>query len=96
MAFLRIIQPPIDKETYDAVSTKVGVEGSPPDGLVLHCAGDADGSWQIVEIWDSQEHATRFDEARLGPVIGEVVGPDAPNRADAKITAYELHNLVTP
>lgn len=97
MAIVKIIQPPgLAPEMYDAVSAKVNVKGNPPDGLVMHSAGDANGTFQIVEVWASEEQAQRFEDERLGPAIGEVAGEGAPSRADAKITTYELHNLVTP
>lgn len=96
MAIVRIIQPPVAQDMYDAVSAKLDVESNPPDGLVMHCAGDLDGTWQIIEVWESEEQARRFENDRLAPTIGEVAGDGAPNRADAKITTYELHNLITP
>jgi hypothetical protein len=96
MAFVQIIQPPVDQAVYDAVAGKVDVSGNPPDGLILHCAGDADGKWQIIEVWQSEEHARQFEQQRLEPAIKEVRGPDAPRRADATATSYELHNLVKP
>jgi hypothetical protein len=97
MAIVKIIQPPgLAPEMYDAVSAKLDVKGNPPDGLVIHAAGDANGTFQIVEVWESEEQAQRFEDERLGPTIGEVAGDGAPSRAEAKITTYELHNLVKP
>jgi hypothetical protein len=97
MAIVSIIQPPGGgREMYEAIAAKMNVDGDPPDGLILHCAGDADGAWQIVEVWESEEHNQRFVEDRLAPAIIAVAGEGAPSRAEAKITTYELHNLVTP
>ena len=97
MAIIRIVQPPgLAPEMYDAVSAKLDVKGNPPDGLVIHTAGDANGAFQIVEVWESEEQAQRFENERLAPTISEVAGDGAPSRADAKITTYELHNLVKP
>jgi hypothetical protein len=96
MAILKIIQPPVPMEVYDAVSAKVDTQGDPPDGLILHCAGDLNGKWQIVEVWESEEQADRFADERLSPAISEVAGEDAPNRAEAEVASYELHNLIRP
>jgi hypothetical protein len=95
MAIIRIIRPPmLTAEVYDAVNAKAGVNESPPEGLLIHTAGEVDGQWQIVDVWESEEHARRFDEERLAPAIGEVVGsapPGAPPR-----TVYELHKVIRP
>jgi hypothetical protein len=96
MAVLKIIQPPVTKEVYDAVSAKVDTQGDPPDGLILHSAGEADGKWQIIEVWESEEHADRFADERLAPAITEIAGDNAPNRAEAEVASYELHSLITP
>jgi hypothetical protein len=95
MAIVRIIQPPgITKEMYDAVGEKVDVDGNPPDGLILHTAGDADGTFQIVDVWESAEHAERFETERLIPAIALVTG--GANPGEPKRTVYEAHHLVRP
>jgi hypothetical protein len=96
MAIVKVIQPPVDQETYDAVSAKIDAQGDPPDGLILHCAGSANGKWQVIEVWESEEQSKRFEEQRLGPAISDVRGPDAPSRDEVTMTSYELHNLITP
>jgi hypothetical protein len=96
MAIVRIIQPPVGQEMYDAVSAKLSIAADPPEGLVMHCAGDANGTWQIIEVWESEEQAQQFENDRLGPTIGEIAGPDAPDRSEVPTTSYELHNLVAP
>lgn len=96
MTVLKIIQPPVSKEVYDAVSAKVNTQGDPPDGLILHCAGDANGTWQIIEVWESEEHADRFADERLAPAITDVAGDNAPNRSEAEVASYELHSLIKP
>jgi hypothetical protein len=96
VAILKIIQPPVTKDVYDAVSAKVDTQGDPPAGLILHCAGEANGTLQIIEVWESEEHADRFADERLSPAIGQVAGEGAPNRAQAEVASYELHNLIRP
>ena len=48
---------------------------------MLHAAGEVDGSWQIVEVWYSQEYAQRFDLDRLVPAIAAVTGRPPPGDA---------------
>lgn len=96
MAILRISQPPITREMYDAVNTELlRVRDTPPDGLIMHSAGEANGKWQIVDVWESEEHAQRFDSERLTPAI-EAASGEAPPQASPEATVYELHNLLLP
>ena len=82
MAFIRITQPPnVTPETYDKVNAELGVNGNPPPGLLLHCAGETDGKWQIVDVWESQEQARGFYEGRLPAAIEKVMGMVAPGPA---------------
>jgi hypothetical protein len=95
MAFIRIFRPPnTSAEIYDRVNAEVGVEENPPSGLLFHCAGMTDGSWQIVDVWESEEQARRFDEERLAPALEKVVGmrPTEPLPS----TEYQLHKVVRP
>ena len=94
MAYIRIFQPPADAATYDAVNEKAGVDADPPAGLIFHCAGETDGKWQIVDVWESEEHARRFDEERLGPAIESVMGMRPP--APPPTAGYELHRVIVP
>ena len=96
MTVIRIVQP--DKKrtaaTVDAVNAEIGVERDPPPGLVLHCAGETDGRWQIVDVWESEEQAQRFDDERLRPAIEKVIGATPPGPPPS--TQYQLHKLIRP
>jgi len=95
MAFIRITQPPnVTPETYDKVNAELGVNGNPPPGLLLHCAGETDGKWQIVDVWESQEQARGFYEGRLPAAIEKVMGMVAPDPPPSM--EYELHQVVRP
>ena len=95
MAIMRIIRPPmVTAEVYDAVNAKASVSDNPPEGLIMHAAGEVDGQWQIVDVWESEEQSRRFDEERLAPAIEAVVGSAAPGPPSR--TVYELHNVICP
>jgi hypothetical protein len=95
MAIIRITRPPmITAEVYDAVNAKAGVDESPPEGLLMHSAGEVDGQWQIIDVWESEEHAQRFGDERLAPAIAEVVGQTPPGPPPT--TIYEAHNVILP
>jgi hypothetical protein len=95
MAFVRIIRPPnVTSREYDAVNAKIGLEGSPPPGLLLHCAGEVEGAWQIIDVWESEEQARSFDEEQLAPAIEAVMGMRPPGPPPS--TEYQLHTVVRP
>lgn len=99
MAIIRISRPPmLTPETYDAVNEHARVVEEPPQGMLMHCLGQPDGVWQIVDVWEAAEQAERFDSERLMPAIRAVVGtapPDSPPPAP-QVTSYELRNLILP
>jgi hypothetical protein len=102
MAVIRISTPPqLTAEIYDAVNAKAGVDSDPPAGLLAHCAGEVDGVFQVIDVWESEADAKRFDTERLGPAINEVVFAGEPTQSPdpagpAPPALYELHNLMLP
>jgi hypothetical protein len=95
MAYLRIIRPQlVTADIYDAVTAELDIATNHPLGMISHAAGEVEGSWQIVEIWESEEYARRFDAERLVPAIELVTGSPPPG--DAPTMSFELHQLVTP
>jgi len=65
-----------------AVNEKAGVDENPPEGLLIHTAGEVDGQWQIVDVWSPSQAAERFGPERLAPAIDSVMGgaPPGPPR----------------
>jgi hypothetical protein len=95
MAFIRIAQPPnVTAEVYEKVNAELGVDGNPPLGLLLHCGGEVDGKWQIVDVWESAEQARRFYEERLPTAIEAAIG--MPPQDPPVSIEYELHSVVRP
>jgi hypothetical protein len=94
MAYLRIVRPQISVELYDAITDRIEVTTNHPLGLIMHAAGEADGTWHIVEIWDAEEYAQRFDREVLVPAIEDAYGSPPPG--DAPTVSFELRQLVTP
>lgn len=47
-----------------------------PAGLILRVAGEVDGRWKAVSLWESQEACDRFVEERVIPAVREAFGED--------------------
>lgn len=76
MAIVIIQEPPpqMNAEMYDAVNAKLQVESGPPEGMMIHTAGQDDaGKWRIIDVYDSRESFERFSSERLGPAIEAVM-----------------------
>jgi hypothetical protein len=83
-------------EMYDAVSAKIDAAGNPPEGLIIHTAGAAEGGgFRIFDVWESREAFERFENERLMPAVQEVMGDQMPE-APSPPEIYELHDFVRP
>jgi len=78
---------------YDAVSAKLAQQQEPIDGLIVHTAGYTGTGFRIFEVWESQAHFDRFLGERLMPLL---MAQEGTNSTPPTLTAYELHNVMTP
>lgn len=81
--------PNMTAEKYDAVLPKIEASGEfPPDGLDFHVAFRSGGSFNVSEIWNSQEQFEAFGQ-RLMPILTEggveLAGPPE---------IIEVHNII--
>ena len=82
-------------DEYDQVNAIIKPKENPPDGLIVHTAGQRqDGGMRIFDIWESEQAYNTFREDRLMPAVKEVLGeiPDEP----PDIEIYELYDFVKP
>jgi hypothetical protein len=79
---------------YDAVASRL--QGEAPDGLIVHTAGwdEERGVFRVLDVWESREHAQRFIDERLMPIVNELLAgrDDAP--PPSKEYYYDLHDVV--
>ena len=81
--------PSLTAEHYDATQARIEASGEfPPEGLELHVAFAAGGTFRVSEIWDSMEQFEAFGE-RLMPILTEsgveLEGPPE---------IIEIHNII--
>ena len=81
---------------YDAIDSKLDAHNNPPDGLIAHTAGrDSNGVFRIFDIWESREHAQRFMDERLMPIVQEMMQqPGSDMTPPDTVDMYELHDFI--
>jgi hypothetical protein len=97
MAIVRITSPrEVTWDIYNQVQAKIESDGA-PDGLIVHTAVDNDGRPKIIDLWESEEHANRFGQERLGPAMMEIAGDQVggPPEPD-QVEIYEIKAMMRP
>jgi hypothetical protein len=87
--------PTLTQDRYEAAVKKVtGGKRSlespadwPVEGLLVHAAGQGDGGFRVVDLWESAEAAGRFGQI-IGPILQEVGVTDLPE-------VYPAHTFVS-
>jgi uncharacterized protein YbdZ (MbtH family) len=70
MAVIVIGEMPNGTAEQDAAMMKeMGVEASPPKGVLFRAAGPMPGGWRIVSVWESLEAFQAFFQERMNPVL---------------------------
>lgn len=70
---------------YDAMLAFVGDALRQAPGFIMHMSHPVETGWRIVEVWNSQEDATRFFAAHIAPNLPEGIRP--------KLSFQPLHSL---
>jgi hypothetical protein len=79
---------------YDAVKERLAVENDPPPGLLIHSAGFDGNVFRIFDVWESEEHWTRFRDDRLTPIIEQMMAGGNAGAPPTREVTYELHDVV--
>jgi len=79
---------------YERVAQAVDVDSNPPPGLIVHAAGEVDGKWRSVDVWESQAHYERFREERLMPAVIQTMGEEAAAAGPPPQESFEVKHIV--
>ena len=87
--------PSVTQETYEEVVRKLADGKSrletpsdwPVAGLLVHAAGQGEGGFRVVDVWESEEACNQFGEV-LRPIL-EAVG------IDDRPELYQAHTFVS-
>ena len=95
MALVLVHQGPgLTKESYEEavrkLTGKTRLESPadwPVEGLLVHAAGEAEGGFRVVDVWESEKAAQRFGETLI-PILQEV-------GVEAQPEMYPAHTFVS-
>ena len=87
--FMRI--PELSPERYDVMMTELGLDATPPAGLILHQATEGVGAVNVCEIWQTEQAATAF----VDRVLREALARNGV-RDPLSFRLEPLHNLFVP
>jgi hypothetical protein len=79
-------------DDYERVAKAVGDD--PPEGLIAHAAGEEDGHWRSVSIWESQEAQERFRDERLLPAVAQALGEEVVQAGPPPTDSFEAKHVV--
>lgn len=89
MTYGNIVKVPAPIEAYLASHAEVEkiLGDALPDGLIFHAARATDPGFEIYEVWESKEHADKFNEDVVGPAIARTQGDMA--GSPPEVTEFE-------
>ena len=81
-------------DDYQRVTDAVGADDNPPEGLIVHAAGEEGATWRSVSVWESQEAYERFRDERLMPAVVQALGQEAVEAGPPPQESFEAKHLV--
>jgi hypothetical protein len=87
---------PAPVELYDALHAELHrrVEGK-VEGLLVHIGRATDDGFEVVEVWESQEHFERYNRDVVGPVMAEMA-PGPPPAPGQGYDEFDVRGLIVP
>ncbi len=81
--------PGVTQAQYEQVLNEVAPGNQPPPGMLYHVACQTQNGWRVVEVWESQDAATRFFQDKLGQAL---------QRASISVQpeVLQVHNTMQP
>jgi hypothetical protein len=82
MAVGVVWHPPVDEQSYEEIRQKV-FQAAQDKGMHFHAAGQADGGWRIIELWESRDGLQKFIREDLARAFEESGGQGGPPEPDS-------------
>jgi heme-degrading monooxygenase HmoA len=85
----------ITDTTYEEYERVVAaLDNNTPEGLLVHAAGTYGDAVRIIDVWESEEHFTRFREQQLAGALREAAGRHAGAAYPPSLEPMEVRHLV--
>lgn len=82
-------------ETYDALHAEVVQRsGGTVAGLLVHIGRATANGFEVVEIWESEDHFQQFNVDVVWPVMAELAGDSTAAPPAQTIEELDLHGLI--
>jgi hypothetical protein len=75
---------------YHRVLAEIGSDV--PAGRLAHAVGSTDDGLRFIDIWESREHAHRFERDHLIPAFAKVFGDHWPS--EPKVTELDVEDYI--
>jgi hypothetical protein len=66
------------------------------DGLLAHVGRATDEGFEVLEVWESQEHCRRANSDVVLPLMRELMGNQPVPPVQQSTTTFDVHGLVLP
>lgn len=79
--------------TIDFHREIVARTGDDQPGFIARFAGETPSGLRVISVWESKADADRFFSEKMGPLLGEMLGPDrtvTPQVSELDVQEYAL------
>ena len=88
---------PAPVEMYDGMHAEMKRRtGRTVDGLLVHVGRATPDGFEVLEVWESEEHYDRANTDIILPLMRELVGDQPAPSIGQATEAFEVHGLVIP
>ena len=77
----------VTQAQYDQVRKETAPDNTLPKGMLYHAGGPTDGGWCVIEVWESEDAATRHMNNVLKASLARA-------KIDVKPRMFEVHNIM--
>jgi hypothetical protein len=88
-----LIQKSQQVSWHDHERITAAIGETPPRGLLLYAAGEVDGRWQAVSVWESKAAYEAFVEERVAPAVTATLGEDVAAAGPPPSESFDARHL---
>ena len=91
------ITVPAPVAMYDGMHAEMTKRtGTSVDGLLVHIGRATPDGFEVLEVWESEEHCDRANAEIVFPLMRELAGDQPGPALEQASETFEIHGLVIP